>query len=235
MSLLLYRVLPDEVVLVHDTLTVVEDTYEPAIFSTKVATLPHLGIAIAVQGDGNLANEWPAMTNDSILASDIDQLDQHAPEALRTLWAARDDRCQSTAVYHFGWSPRDERFVRYTYRHGDAPTETSPAPPDFESECYAEDACGICPAGPVTDWPATVEEFIGAAVAIRDYHDQPDTPDDTIRVPIGGDLIATVLTNGARGDALITTKKVHRFDDWAHDWAAMNVRLRRLRKEPVTP
>jgi len=111
-----FHISDDEICLVVDSLAISPQDGEPLVLLTKFIVLPHLGITATGTGHGQFLAEWFARVRDGILAKDIDRVDQYTPSMLRTLAADHDLDVNSATVYHFGFSPRNNRFVAYVYR-----------------------------------------------------------------------------------------------------------------------
>src|SRR6187551_2764279 len=85
MSLLMFHHLPESAFILTDTLATTTEG-EPALFQSKAWVIPHLNMAVANTGVANLGARWNDFLCSSLVARDIDMVDQFAPEKLRELW-----------------------------------------------------------------------------------------------------------------------------------------------------
>lgn len=110
---------PEQVVVCADTLATLPDTGLPFSFMSKVYVLPHLDLLMAGTGSGPVAKRWFDSLNGELLARDVVDIDQYAPDALR--------RCapetlgqlyggMTATIYHFGWAQQRRAFVGFVYR-----------------------------------------------------------------------------------------------------------------------
>lgn len=191
MSLLMWNQHPEQIVILADTLATGLGG-DPRHYQTKCWTLPHLKLVIAGTGFATILEQWNSYVQYKLLARDITMLNDHAPSALRRLWAEAMDEPDLPAgdhtvtLYHFGADEETGALVRYTYRStSDFEPEFGPEP-GFAVKPPPHDA--ILPSSPVT-----VEKMIELAVQVR--REQDERP-KTERVHIGGELILTMLQEG---------------------------------------
>lgn len=215
MSLLTFSHLDEAVVIVTDTLATTPDG-EPLIFQSKAWAIPHMNMALAVTGLANLGATWNEYLCSSLVARDIDMVDQFAPEQLREIWCEIqaaypiDQNLPTCTLYHFGFREDSERLVRYTYRSTD----------NFESEVCEQPGFGIKP-WPRGDFepPDEINDWIALAERVR--AEQNALPAEE-RVYIGGELFLLLLQNWK-----CQTMRIHRFEDYERTWLDMSNRLHR--------
>jgi hypothetical protein len=206
MSLLLFQLDPESVIVATDTLATRVDS-RPFLLVSKCTVLPHLGSVIAFTGTAAIGQRWAAMVQTNLLCRDFDMLDQHTPENLRRIAAEVEEEhgpiSGSSTVYHFGYSDIDTKYVGYAYR----------SEKNFDSE-RLDYGFGMKPppAAIPADNPATFEEIVELADQIRNEQNALPLSE---RLHIGGDLVSTVLVEGA-----IHVTKVHRFADFDTQWQA---------------
>jgi len=211
MSLLMFFVVPDEGIMVAtDTLATGHDG-TPMFFKSKCRVFPHLGLAMAGTGSGNVLDAWATKLNDSILATDIDMVALHAQRALTDvqddLEAQLGPLPSSATIYHFGQAS-DEKFVWWVFR-----SEKS-----FEPERWADGGFGVKPIPSFRfEQPDGLDDWVDLAEAIR--ADQSQRP-PTEKIWIGGELWLTVVR-----EASFTQQLLHSFDDHEDAWLKMNGRL----------
>lgn len=209
MTLLMIDVQPDHALVVSDTFV------DPPAFMTKVAVVPHLELVIAGTGLGNLLGAWSAMVN-GLRCRDIDELAVFAEALLPQLWDAihegRDPQdngvgCTTASIYHVGRTA-DRGYVAYAYRSREAfvHAEISPC---FMVKPAGEDTPTPTPATA----PETLQEIIALAEQIQ--ADQRSLPADEC-LDIGGELVGIEMSEGG-----ISVAKLHRFDSYDDDWAAI--------------
>ncbi|MFZ2050522.1 MAG: hypothetical protein WB698_15540 [Solirubrobacteraceae bacterium] len=212
MSLLLFQLSPESVIVATDTLATRVDG-RPFLLVSKCMVLPHLGSVIAFTGTAGIGQRWAAAIHANLLCRDFDMLDQHTPDSLRLIATEMEDEqgpiSGSSTVYHFGYSEMDEQYVGFAYR----------SEKDFASERLP---CGFGikppPTALPTDNPATIEAMVELADQIRGEQNALPLVD---RLHIGGELVFTVLA-----ERHIYVNTVHRFGDFDAQWQAMNDHLR---------
>lgn len=108
MSSLIVATDEDKVLVATDTLATHPDG-RPFKFTTKAFIVPHLKLIMACTGLAGFLGRWFIRVNDRFVVKGIDNLDQHAPGVLPSLW----QECKQefsipddlrTTVYHFGLS-----------------------------------------------------------------------------------------------------------------------------------
>lgn len=211
MSLFMVHHTPEGVAIITDTLaTTVEG--ESHLLVTKCGIVPHLNLVIAGTGIAQLSASWWGRVMEAILCRDIDMLDLHTPDALRSAWGEMKPNlptAKGTAtIYHFGLSEEREIYVGFAYRSTN----------DFTSE---ELQPGFRvkpePSTPLNDAPDSLDEMVSLALEIKQEQDSRPPAE---RICIGGELVLTALQGGA-----INAAKLHRWPDFESMWQAMNVRL----------
>lgn len=207
MSLLLFQLDPESVIVVTDTLATRVDG-RPHLLVSKCTVLPHLGSVIAFTGTAAIGQRWATAVQANLLCCDFDMLDQHTPENLRRIAADVEEEhgpiSGSSTIYHFGYSGIDTKYVGYAYR----------SEKNFDSERLGY-GFGMKPPPTVpTDNLATFDEIIELADQIRDEQNALSASE---RIYIGGDLVSTVLVEGS-----IRVSTIHRFADFNTQWQEMN-------------
>lgn len=214
MSVLMFSEDDDSVIIVTDTLaTTVEG--EPMMFQTKAWHLPHFNMAIASTGVANLGALWNDRLRTSAVAQHIGMIDTFAPETLREIWdevtEGHDGDAGTATVYHFGFEPGSDKIIRHVYRSAS----------NFESERYDGTGFGVKPPPETFDLeaPMSVDEYVELAKRLREENDSGavDQP-----VAIGGELYLMIVRDG-----FSQTVRIHKFDDYDDQWAAMIERLAR--------
>ncbi|MEV7692486.1 hypothetical protein AB0N73_04045 [Microbacterium sp. NPDC089189] len=208
MSILLFDQTETDVLLITDTLVVDHDD-KPTMFQHKVWTLPQMNMAIAATGTANVALTWRNVLSESFSPEDIEGLNDHAPAALRAIsahLAKENGPLGRTTIYHFGFPTGSHKLVRYIYRSQN----------NFEPERFEGSQFGAKPAPPglTFERPEGREETIALAERLRDENVHRK---DEGGVPIGGDLFATLVTNGSS-----QTVRWHRFSDYSDTRYAMS-------------
>lgn len=205
MTLLIFDQWENGVDIYTDTLVVTPD-HEPIGHSTKVWTVPHLRVAIAVTGTADIGQHWAQRVAWTPEATDIVELDAQATRNLNEIHAGLASVAGdigTATVYMFGFPQGSDKLFRYIYRsvrgYQSEPSEPGPA-------------FAIKPEGatPVEIAPNTAEGIIEIAARIRDDHAQGRVAE---RLPIGGQLMRTrVLPRG------LIVECVHQFPDDDTDW-----------------
>lgn len=184
MSLLMYKVTPEQVAVMTDTLATDTDL-RAVFFTTKCVAMPHLRMAIAFTGVEQVGRRWASKVQSGIVAEDMDQLDRFAPEAMRETVAAVASEFEepmiTSTIYHFGYSPGLERCVARIYR------ETN----DFTSELVVEDVFAIKP-HPQGEFvsPGELGEWTSLAQEVQRQQEGLPTSE---RIGIGGELILCIV------------------------------------------
>ena len=207
MTVLNFILQEESVLLVTDTLVSNGKTWEPNLFTTKVFAVPHWDGLICGTGVMSFLTAWYNYVNTTVLATDLRHLNEHVPEALRTLYANSPDilhQDYTSTVYHFGFDPYSNNFCGFAYRSTN----------NFESEVLPF-GIGLKPAPKgepieINQFPA---DLIHQAI-VQKHEDEND--DCNQRVGIGGELISYSLqkVNTDSGYQIMTQiTKCHRFDD----------------------
>lgn len=212
MSLLMFAHEPTSALILTDTLATTQ-AGEPFLFHSKSWVIPHMNMAMAVTGIANFGGAWNELLCNSLLARDIDMVDQFAPEQLRRVWSELLGRKgfpegATSTIYHFGFPEDSERLVRYVYR----------SEADFASERWEDPGFGIKPY-PRGEFevPADLHAWVDLAERVRAEQDVRPAGE---RVFIGGELFLVVLQSW---NSQIV--RVHRFDHYDQAWLDMNARL----------
>lgn len=214
MSVLIVDQRDDDVLLITDTLATTDDN-QPFMFQSKVWTFPHLNMAAAMTGTGNLGAAWCQRITHDVIARDIEGINQLAPDALRNIHAALVNEfgdIENSTMYHFGFPEGSVTPVRYIYRSVN----------NFEPERYEGAQLVIKPTPPGFDLTyldaideIEVPDLVDLACRLRESNDAHMLA-GTGGVCIGGDLFATVVENWK-----ISTFRVHRFPDYEEHLHAM--------------
>ena len=186
-----------------DTLAVSGDDYDPFLFTTKAFAVPHLRMIVCGTGAGGFCSQWFVHINDRMLVRDIDHLNYHTTENLRSLWLSYKKQIPvpddfTTTVYHFGFSEESGVIHSYAYRSAN----------NFVSEPL-EYAIGIkpeCKVPPEYTFPADIPKMMEEQRAIESSKPRNK------RLYIGGEIIVHHLTE--HGFNVFT---LYRFDDFESD------------------
>lgn len=188
---------------------------ETLMFLSKAWAVPHMNMAIANTGVGTLGDRWNEYLHSSLLARDVEMVNEFAPQQLRRIWSkllAEHEivEAPSATMYHFGFPEDSDQLIRYVYRS----TE------DFEPERHEEPGFAIkpWPAGEF-EQPKDVDEWVVLAERVRAEQDVLPAGE---RIYIGGELYLLILENWQS-----RTVRVHRFQDYEQAWLDMNDRLQR--------
>lgn len=201
---------PEQVVVLTDTLATTPSG-SPHLFVTKCSIAPHLEMVVAHTGVAQIGHRWSHQLQTTVLARDIDVIDQHVPGALSSIAAdvagEFGDHGITSTVYHLGFSEARETYVGYVYR----------SEADYVSEVM-EPGFRVKPL-PLGKFSAPVDLNGMVALGRQLREEQDGLPADQ-RVYIGGDFVVTTLANRQ-----IQTTKIHRFADFDSQWEAMNAAL----------
>ena len=207
MSLLMFLHEDDGALVITDTLAT-DHEGKPLNFVDKCVAVPAMNLVIATTGYQQLMLLWIDRLRERVQARDITMLDEHAPEALREIWAelqAEHGPLPGTAtIYHFGIDERTGLCRRIAYRSAD----------DFVSDEGKAPAFGVKPE-PVDgsrQEGLSDAELIEFARKIR--RQQDELPEG--RIYIGGDLMFTELSKNA-----ILSRRVFRWEDQYDHWQEM--------------
>lgn len=223
MSLLMFNHDHESVLIVTDTLTTTVDG-DAFMFQSKAWALPHLNMAMAATGLGNLGAAWNEFLRSSAVVQDMRMIDLFAPEQLRRLWLTfqeevPDDSAVTATIYHFGFENGSNRAIRYVYRSTN----------DFESERIEEPGFGVKPTsdGFKPKPPESLDDILTLALKIRA---EQDARPRSKRIFIGGELHMMLVENGST-----TTSRIHRFSDYDDAWREMTNRIRLDQPAPDEP
>jgi hypothetical protein len=214
LSLLIFQHYKTHVAVFTDTLATTPEG-EPLAFFNKTFLHPQFHMLMVVTGIFQLADKWNSVLNGGMVAKDIDMVDLHTPEKLRSLWKELQQSYtgslpSTSTVYHFGFSKQDQQYVRYAYRSTN----------NFNSERSAEEGIGIKPQPESkTETPETIDAVVDLASKLIQEQSKKPKPD---RIYIGGEIFMTLLS-----DEGIVTKKVHIFDSYNAHWDAVNETIRK--------
>jgi hypothetical protein len=211
MSLLMFSIEPHAICVITDTQATRPDGV-PGLLVTKCGIVPHLEMAITGTGSADLADRWREKVLSRMLCYDIDMLDQHTPNELRTLKRNLEDeygdvmRKGTSTIYHFGFSEAHDQYAGYAYRSTN----------DFMSESLQAGGFALKPPPEteLSEIPSFPDEWIALAEVIRA---EDNAKAIEARLGIGGELVGVVLTQRR-----IVTWKVHRFADFEDLWSGMN-------------
>jgi 8-oxo-dGTP pyrophosphatase MutT (NUDIX family) len=215
MSLLIYKIESESVLIITDTLAT-DAAGEPALFTSKCFLFPHMGVAMVVTGSHDIAVRWASHLDSRLVARDIDMLDLHAPSALREVWEETWSDLASggaaegftATAYHFGRGTAGH-FKGFKYN----------SVKDFESEPLPMDGTGVKPAPDAFDWDADYT-LIDLAEAARAQAEADFIAGYGPPARVGGHLVATILRDG-----IMTAQIMHTFEDIEDQWLAINERL----------
>jgi hypothetical protein len=202
----MFTVDPGGVWIVTDTLAT-DLEGEPYLLVSKCLAVPHLELAVTFTGVANVGQEWMQCVQSRTLATDIDMVDLHAPDALRAVCEELDCPDDETStIYHLGFSPNANAYVGYVYRSTND-FQSEEMIPSFRIKPDPPDGVG-------TESPSAEEEIIALAEAIRANE---DTKPRGERIYVGGELVITTLASN-----VIASRKIHRFADFDEQWLTMN-------------
>ena len=117
MTAIVFALQPDQICIAMDTLVVGADDKLPQYFHRKFIALPQANIVVAGTGLMNLITSWFSFLSSFSEKTNIDQINNLVPHALREL----SRHCYgtdliTTTLYHFGYSNQEERYLGYAYR-----------------------------------------------------------------------------------------------------------------------
>jgi hypothetical protein len=116
MTALNFVIQENQVCLAMDTLSISANDRKPHAYVTKFIALPHLQLIVAGTGHGDILSEWFALVRSSVVATDIEHLNQYATDAISKIASNQEQNEISATVYHFGYSKNKKRFIGYAYR-----------------------------------------------------------------------------------------------------------------------
>lgn len=186
MSSLLFYTDESEAIVATDTLLHYSADTAPGHISKAIA-IPHLRMIIAATGSALFFSRWIGLVNYQGASLDVDTINAHATEALKSLWGEVEAQCptlhqQTATVYHFGISDHTRKVHGFAYRSGS----------DFRSE-RLNYGLGLKPelsnkAG--IDW----NSFPACAPEIMRAQSRQEDEKSSHRVYIGGTTEVTHLT-----------------------------------------
>lgn len=135
MTALIYTLQPDRVCIATDSLALRPD--KGALnYCTKIFLLPHLGMVLCGTGLIQLVLDWFCFLESSVVAKDLMDVNDIAPDALVKIWREKYAAVQMTAtIYQFGYNESEKRFDGFAYRSEN----------DFKAERLLRDSIGIKP------------------------------------------------------------------------------------------
>ena len=206
MTALNFLIQKEQICIAMDTLSLSADDRDPLAYATKFIALPHVDMVVSGTGNGQVINEWMALVRSKIVITDIEHLNEYAPNSLAKIMDKYVENEEITAtIYHFGYSQARERFVGYAFRSIN----------DWIPEELPSDSIGIKPnikynVGAEFQLPLSFIELIS-----RQRELDLELPHEE-RVGIGGD-IHFVHMNGNG----INISKCHRFSSYEEDYEKM--------------
>jgi hypothetical protein len=100
-------------------------TTEPAVFAEKTYQIPHMDLLIASSGFTAFAMEWRWTVTFKCKKTDIEELNEVAPELMRQTWersklkhnhpVGQTPAAEGAMLYHFGFAPSKGRYTGYRY------------------------------------------------------------------------------------------------------------------------
>jgi len=119
MSSLIFHADREQVLMATDTLATSTDG-QPFKFTTKAFFIPHLRMLMAGTGLMGFLGRWFIQVNDWMLVKGIDNLNNHAPRYLSSIWQGYKEEVSageiSATIYHCGFSEIDGLIHTYVYR-----------------------------------------------------------------------------------------------------------------------
>jgi hypothetical protein len=213
MTALVFVLQPEYVVFAMDSLSLRGDNKLPGKYCTKAFLLPHLGSAICGTGALRLVTQWHECLQLSVLARDVDYINETAPHHLRRISSGIDDYPHST-IYHFGLSSAQNAFVGAAFRSSN----------DFACEAIPY-GIGVKPG--LEHVAAKAEDRLdelGYADGIVWLFERLREHDDSLpaeeRVGIGGEIHLFALEAGK-----MSVSVLHQWPDYDETYDEMLVRL----------
>lgn len=201
MSSLIFITNENQVLVATDTLgTAPDGSGTPKCFTTKAFILPHLRMIIAGTGVGDFLGKWFIEITSHMVIKGIDNLDQHAPRILPTVWESQRKEysipeSMTTTVYHFGFSEETGLIHTYVYRS----TNNFMSEPLAYCTAVKPDCTPIIPLQGVEDFRKMMDEQRAI---------QASRPKEE-RIYIGGEIQLYVLSKEG-----FLVKAISRFDDY---------------------
>ena len=214
----------EAVYITTDTLVSDPEDMRPTMHTTKLYPVPHWNGVICGTGIMQFIVGWYAYAVTSILARDIEHLDEFAPENMQTIFEKTkenfDDELLDDAtstIYHFGYSEKQSRFIGYAYR----------STKDFVSEQLIE-GFGQKPAP--MDGGVEINNYPADFIALTELQKAEDEQKEIgERVGIGGEIYSFSMQNisevEGQADILTQIRRCHRFDDFEKAYIEMCQKL----------
>ena len=116
MSILNFVYTDEYVIAMADTLASVASGI-PHMFVTKIFPLPHINTIICGTGNYNTVLAWYNFIQESVIANNVDDLDQVSPLNIRNIYnKITGNNPIFTTIYHFGFIEKTEKYSGYAYR-----------------------------------------------------------------------------------------------------------------------
>ncbi len=204
MTLLIFKLWDDSAEIFMDSLSTQSDGITPNPYQPKVWTLPHLKMSVAVTGSPEVALEWCRLVASLEDVRDIADVDQVAPETLRTVQAQLVEQygdVGTTTVFAFGFR-EGGKISAFKYSSMDRGT--------FESEPICPGVVVVKPRPLRFEWapPESWEEVAQLAERVKAEQDDLRAAGES-SVAIGGELWATIMEDGE-----VRTGRIYRFADF---------------------
>lgn len=216
MSLLNWTLSATGVQVMTDTLATDFDG-SPMKFVAKVFAIPHLDLIVGGTGFHQIIMGWQHLLMSAAPGLSIDDMDEMAARALPVLW--RDlfpfgDEDHLSTIRHWGWSPKEQRFVGRSYRSRDG----------FEPERMQE-GMAFQP-DPLPEHRGiqfeTFDQLVEVALG-QQRHGLADEPGK--QTFIGGDLLTFEMSKAEDGPVVTSISKSARFADFETHMAGVREHL----------
>lgn len=198
MTALVFALMPEQVCIAMDTLVIGAGDKMPLSFRRKFLCVPESDLVVAGTGYATFITGWFGYLQANLHGASIDDLNAEAPSIFRASVSAEGGLNGLTAtIYHFGYSPREQRYVGYAYR----------SEHDFRSD-RLQYALGFKPVVTVT--PCDDIRFPDFLIdIILEQQRQDCLLPIAERVGIGGEIEFVVMSNRTIG-----FETVHRFSSY---------------------
>lgn len=195
MTAFVFALMPEQVCIAMDTLEIGAGDRMPLSFQRKFLSVPESDLVVAGTGHAKFITGWFRYLQANLHGASIDDLSTEAPNIFRALVSAEGGLNGLTAtIYHFGYSPREQRYVGYAYRSGnDFCSDRLPYGLGFKPLVMAMPCDDIC-----------FPDFLIDIILEQQRQDYLLPIDE--RVGIGGDIEFVVMSNRKIG-----VETVHRF------------------------
>ena len=203
MSLLNWQLAPEHVTVVSDTL-VTDFDGKPLKHVSKIATLPHMDMMIGLTGFSDVLVRWNSVLSSWAPGASIDDLDDYAAEVLPLIWSDLfPEGCDLlTTVRHWGWSPKEGRFVGRSFR----------SPNGFAPEVMP-DAWAFSPDPRPDHLETVVDSFERVIEVCRGQQEHGLAQPEGEKVYIGGRLIFHSLMRSEAGAVVASSYRVEDLPD----------------------